>query len=472
MPQTAEWHEDASQKFVGRLGVILSQADVPTAVRQAIAVARRFAAERTWQLRGQQRTKPEVVQQMTSRKTEALRKHINHHHRRLRLASVVSVPPQKPFSTGGVSNDVLTHWNQLADYFVAAHEKHAVFLESKALALATSEQVARNAQKFVGCEGQQLVDLEAGWRKSLDIDERTSHALLEAWAAIVAAQERVQMAVSSGLLQRLSMSSTVQEQDAAGLSCGSMQIVAEKAHKIGVRAVDRALWPLLEQLLVLEQLAKYQRQELTAKKLPGVEPMPLGPVLDSLYEVAKESADPQALGGRLIAARALDVLGATICPAPAGCTGMWLRNATIPGRIWTAQRPGAVMLQGASVATEVEACILGANGRASSLLGTDARVANEGAEVEVLTAIAKLQQREMRLLQVISEMKKNLTDEKLQQTQRPSLLEAIGSGAGQGVFAHNARPEHCFGKGCADDLVINLTVSAESSICRFLMHLR
>merc|ERR1711874_711220 len=83
-----------------------------------------------------------------------------------------------------------------------------------------------------------------------DIDERTSHALLEAWAAIVAAQERVHMAVSSGLLQRLSMSSTVQEQDAAGLSCGSMQVVAEKAHKIGVRAVNRPLWPFLEQALL------------------------------------------------------------------------------------------------------------------------------------------------------------------------------------------------------------------------------
>jgi len=450
----------------------LNQADVTTAVHQATAAARRFAAGRTWQLRGQQRTKLEAVQQMTSKKTEALRDHINDHHSRVRLASMAAVPPQKPLSAGGVSDDVLTHWNQLADYFVAAHEKHAVFLESKAQALATAEKVVRNADRYVGCDGQQLGDLEAAWHKALDNDERASYALLEAWAAIVAAHERVHMAVSSGLFQRLSQSSTVQEQDAAGLSCEGMQVVAEKAHKLGVHAVDRALWPLLEQLLVLEQLAKYQRHELTAKQLPSVSAMPLAPVLDSLYEVAKEAADPQAPGGRLIAARALDVLGATACPAPAGCTGMWLRNASTPGRIWTAQRPGAVLIQGARAAKEVESCILSTDGRVSSLLGTDASETGEDAAVQVLKE--QLEQSTAVIAQQFSEIRKlkKLADEKLQQTQYPFLLEGSDSGAKLGVLSRHARPEHCFGKGCADELAINLTERVESSVCRFLKLLR
>jgi len=360
-PSVADWHREASQALVDRLQAILRNAaskDLPQAVDRARALVQKFSAERSWQLRGLAPQRHEAVQRMVTKKAETLRGHIRGHVRRLQLASTAPSPMQKlaGAAVAFASDDVIIRWNQLVDAFVAAHEKHAVFVEARARALAAAEEVVRDTEHYIGCDGKELVNLQEVWHRALRVEDHAADALLESWASTVAAQERLQIAVDFGLPGRIAASAVLQDEDAASLPCqGGMALLAERAHQVGTRSVDRALWPLLEQVLLLERFADLQQREMVAKGLRGVERLPVTPTLSSLYAVAAAAADPKQLSGRALAARTLDTLGPKACPAPAGCQGMLLINDT-HGRAWTSQRPGLLLLEGYVVKDIVKAC--------------------------------------------------------------------------------------------------------------------
>merc|ERR1719330_2120763 len=101
-------------------------------------------------------------------------------------------------------------------------------------ALASASKVVRSTESYVGCRGEQFGDLQTAWTRALHSDEGAASALLEAWAATVAAQERLQMSVDSGLLERFSDSAAVWDKDARGIDCsqGLLQ-VARDAHRVG-----------------------------------------------------------------------------------------------------------------------------------------------------------------------------------------------------------------------------------------------
>ena len=165
-------------------------------------------------------------------------------------------------------------------------------------------------------------------------DEAADNALVEAWPSTVAAQERLQMSLDAGLLQRLSTAATIKVDDLPReLRCEGFQAMVDHAHRASMKAVDRVLWPLLTQVLILERIATFQQREMAAKKLKGVERPPMSVVFNAIFETVSRVADPSSASAHFVAAHALNVLGPRICPAPAGCEGTMLMNSSTPGRV-------------------------------------------------------------------------------------------------------------------------------------------
>merc|ERR1719401_3091095 len=94
-------------------------------------------------------------------------------------------------TAAGLDASVSSAWDSLADAFVAAHMKHNVYMELHLHALDAGEAALALSEDFVGC-GADTLDMQQAWERSMRATEKADDALLEAWAALVAAGERAQ----------------------------------------------------------------------------------------------------------------------------------------------------------------------------------------------------------------------------------------------------------------------------------------
>jgi hypothetical protein len=249
---------------------------------------------------------------------------------------------------------VLLRWNQLADFFVKAHELHSVYSEERMRALDAADGMLSSTTEYTACEID-VADLQSAWQHAERLDEKAGDSLLEAWASTVAAQERLLLAVDQGLVAKMAASTSLDDVDisSAQPACGNVSSVAFTAHELAVRAVDKALWPVTEQIIALTKLGKYQQEEMTRRKLRGVAPFPLDRAIVAIQKAARDAADTSKDSGRQLVARALDHLGAQLCPATNGCKGMLMVNASFGS--WTSMRPGD-LVRGVPKDQVVSAC--------------------------------------------------------------------------------------------------------------------
>jgi len=340
----ATWHYSAAATLVQRLDSLLNgltHKNIKEITNRAKVMVQRFVAER--ELRFSQpvpKRSEAAAGEIAEEGARQLHKQVEVNRKRLQK---VSAAPKPMYFAGMVlkNDEVIIRWNQLADFFIQAHQRHAVFVESRLRALDAAEEAANAVDHYLAC-GLEQQKVQEIWQKQVRAEERADDALLEAWAATVAAQERLMMSVQQGLVSRVVEATPVDPTDARNLHCERLSSFASKAHKAAVKSVDRSLWPLVEQLTALEWIARYQDQQLSSKRLQKVARVPVDGAVAALYQAAAGAANPEDPSGRALAANALDTLGPLACPAPTSCNGMRVANASFGA--WVATAPGKLLL--------------------------------------------------------------------------------------------------------------------------------
>merc|ERR1719245_1555825 len=100
-----------------------------------------------------------------------------------------------------IDGGAATTWNSLVDSFVQAHMKHNMYVQLRMLALDAGESATARGKRFLGCNAD-TVDLQQSWQHAMDAETRAEAALLDAWSATVATQERLKMALEYEQLPR------------------------------------------------------------------------------------------------------------------------------------------------------------------------------------------------------------------------------------------------------------------------------
>jgi len=362
--ETAAWHSDAAERLLRALQRTLEKHLVPggdavSVAKHAKELVQRFSSQRALHLKGGAGSS-HPIWKMTQEKAAALRRQLGDSKELLETSRMTQRKHAAP------PNGVTMAWyGEVSSGFVAAHELHAAFTQSRQRALQAAEKAVTAAESYVGCGDQELSDLHRLWQRAYRLEDQAISDLLRAWAATVAAQERLGLAVQQGLVETLANTVVLDSEVGLTVSCEDLQQVAEAAHGAAVEALDKALWPLLEQVLALERLANLQERELESKSVSRVERLPVNSSILALHAAARDGANPQSPAGRRLAARALDALGPVTCAAPAACRhgGMLLANSSdshagFPRLLWTSPSPGD-LLRGKSPAQVAHACDVG-----------------------------------------------------------------------------------------------------------------
>merc|ERR550537_1714764 len=83
---------------------------------------------------------------------DSVEKHRQHLQTDLRSPSPMHVPVDiKPGMDHLRDEAVVLRWNQLADFFVKAHEQHAVYSEERMRALDAADSLASGTAKYTAC---------------------------------------------------------------------------------------------------------------------------------------------------------------------------------------------------------------------------------------------------------------------------------------------------------------------------------
>jgi len=363
------WHRHAGSNLMLRVKAALQNVSVrtlPTRVRHVRAMVHHFDAELGRKLsQGAHTLHGAAVQQIVGKVEELLsRSAVQRGHAEKAKDQPVVMPQASAYAHADTFAELglgaASVWNSLFDSMLRAHEKHNILVEFRLRALDDMDAALTKAKGFTGC-GADPQELHEAWFQAMRSDSVTNDALLEAWAAMVSAQERLLAAVEEQGLPRLLLMETKLTSPGRDLlkagDCQDFGALVEQAHSWALARVDRALWPLTEQVLGLVRLAGYQQRELRARKLRVMPMLPIEGVVDQLRELATAAADPRSQEGLELAARALDAAGAQLCPAPPGCAsrgGMLVGNFS-QYRLFTSRHPGDLLL-GKVASDVVEHC--------------------------------------------------------------------------------------------------------------------
>jgi len=357
-PDAAEWHRGASEALVSRIGALLERitpANAQDTLSRVHEVVRKFVTERNMRFLQQAPKGAEARAAVVQDDIRASRKMVRRARQQLQA---VTHPNPNPRSLSGmllVNDEVLLRWNQVVDFLVRAHERHAIYVESYAQALDAAEVYLADIDRYYAC-GMEPGELHDSWLRTQQAQEHADEQLLEAWGATGAAHERLQVATTQGLVERVAETAAI-EAPYEVLPCGDLQAVATRVHKAAVDAVDKALWPIAEQVVTLERIRMYQDEQMRKRRLQAPPVLSSRNTAETLFAVCAASESPQTQEGRSLAARALDGLGLRACPAPQGCAGMLLRNTSFGA--WASTAPGDLIRGRTPEGAQVVGCIAG-----------------------------------------------------------------------------------------------------------------
>ncbi|CAE7600105.1 NEK5 [Symbiodinium sp. CCMP2592] len=355
------WHQEAGELLLSRAADLGHNASVelwPYRLRALRASMQHFQVGLSRRLQGG----PDLAaaaRKQAMEKLQVLQEHsaqqrvLGEQAKRLRLHM-----PQPALMDG--STQIL--WNSLLESFLRAHEKHAAFTMLRMQALDRSDEAIHMAANFSQCRGADTSALQEAWQHHLRAEERAGAGLQEAWAATLAATERLQVAMEDeGLIPRLMQGVDLHESFVTERldGCESrFQEVSQQIFSHAVEVVNRAVQPLLMQLITFQALHGYQKAQLLSA---GLRYVPTASPALGLAALKRELAAAAAGGeeeggypsskGRALAQRALDLLGRRACPAPAHCGSA--AGAMLVASGWAVEEPGdaaavACSLPGAS----------------------------------------------------------------------------------------------------------------------------
>lgn len=361
-----EWHHDASEKLTDSVAAVFAASNASSAVAATQDLVQRFVARRKLRLSRTTAPRPQLIQETTSKKTKVVRHYMNRHSQELKSLSRLvgtarsAVLGQSLLEKSEQSSLVYIRWNQLHAALTEAHRKHSVFADSKKRALRVAKEALRAAEGYIHCQGQDVADLQLQWQRAIRLQDQVGTALLEAWASTSAANEILETFTNQGLLQDIAAAAAIHPEPTRS-PCPAFESLVQVAYRHGVQATDAVLSNVLTQVLVLHAIGTYQKKELKRMKLEvtggTASSAGVSQAMLALHAVASNAAlGTEALH---VTARALDVVGPALCPAPenGACAGTILKaNSTEPSIMLTALKPGDILLQKNPVSM-VKACL-------------------------------------------------------------------------------------------------------------------
>eukprot|EP00435_Cladocopium_sp_Y103_P045306 s28_g13.t1 len=365
--ETMKWLKDAGQDLLDSVATILTYSSTSNAsgsvgtLASVRSLVESFVARRKLQSAKQEKlSRPQFIQETTSKKLKVVDKYLMQHEHELKttMAFLLSVKStEKLFSSpslGTVAKSLASmRWSSLVAAFTEAHQKHAVFTDSKARALSAAREALRMAEAYIHCKGHSIADLQLQWQRAMRLHDDSGTMLLQAWASTIAAHESLDSAVGQNLFQE--MATTAAVGDVSSKQCLGFDSLVQFAHFHAFQAVERALAPVLVQVLALDSIALHQEKELNRMNLEVStrrkdRALRLDDVVHLLGDIANRSAEPGPDSLQLTA-RALNIVGSQICPAggSAKCSkGFTMLEGTHlaaakPGDLITSVSPGAAM---------------------------------------------------------------------------------------------------------------------------------
>eukprot|EP00439_Symbiodinium_sp_Y106_P045371 s4758_g5.t1 len=343
-----DWHKDAGQDLYDRMALVsfnVSAESWPYRVKSMRGMLQHFRRSLRGRLSAQRNVKPSAIaEKQLSAKIELLRQQSAEHRSRTSEAKSLRMQMTRPISAG---SEVL--WTSLLESFLRSHEKHGVFTMMRLRALDHTDDALKLAQNFSQCGGADTAALQNSWQTVQLAEERGAEVLLEAWAATVTTAERLQIAledenfianVIEGVELQHGMDAKLREH------CTNFKEISQQLFGHAIQAVDRALKPLLMQILTFQAVRNFQEQELKSRRSDYI-PAPQISFADLTIRLAA-IGDPTQAPGRALATRALNHLGSRACPAPNGCPqGMLLGRESG----WSIPEPGSFLFGEASGAT-------------------------------------------------------------------------------------------------------------------------
>ncbi|CAK9105872.1 unnamed protein product [Durusdinium trenchii] len=344
------WHQDFGERLLGKLAAVrfnVSSENWPFRLKRMRGMLRHFHQSVHGKVRAQMSQKTsEVAGKQLGEKIEFLRVQTQTHRSRATSAKSLRVQMLRPVKGGAEAL-----WISLLESFLRSHEKHNMFTMMHLKSLDETDRALNLARNFSHCAGADTSALHEIWQRLQRSEEKTSEALLEAWAATVTAAERMQIAMEDeGFVGNLIEELDLDTVDHTNLekACNSLTEISQALFHRAVALADQALRPLALQLLTFQALSTFQEQELKTRRLVYI-PTPAISMAD-LKTRLMEIGDPSKSAGRRLAYKALNALGSRSCPAPAKCR----QGMLVGGQSgWVISQPGNILL---GEAADVVAC--------------------------------------------------------------------------------------------------------------------
>lgn len=362
-----QWYRTAGKQLTDSVEAIFAfrnaSSESVASVRQLVE---KFVAQRNlrqermtdgFDARGRPATRAEFVQAATAQKTKVVQHIVKKHSQDLtRVVSMVGAA--NPAMYGNFLEDkagsslVLIRWNQITTAMAEAHRKQSLFADSKKRALKAAKEALNAVDGYIHCKGNSIADLQMLWQRAMSLSDDAGSVLLDAWGSTHEAHELLETAASQGLLHDMAEMASVSMPDVD--HCMPFVSLLRIAHFQGVKAVDKALSPVLTQILVLDAIGRYQEREMKRLNLEVVQKRrSVSSIMELVGGIAHGVAKPGPASMKLVA-RSLNLIGSQICPAPAGCAGMLLnvsQNSSLglvpdakAEELWVSSTPGDLLL--------------------------------------------------------------------------------------------------------------------------------
>lgn len=362
-----QWYRTAGKQLTDSVeGIFAFRNASSESVASVRQLVEKFVAQRNlrqermtdgFDSRGRPATRAEFVQATTAQKTRVVQHIVKRHSQDLtRVVSMMRAANPAMYSnfleerTG--SSLVLIRWNQITTAMAEAHRKQSLFADSKKRALRAAKEALNAVDGYIHCKGNNVADLQLLWQRAMSLSDDAGSVLLEAWGSTQEAHELLETAASQGLLHDMAEMASVSMPDVD--HCMPFVRLLRIAHFQGVKAVDKALSPVLTQILVLDAIGRYQEREMKRLNLEVVQKRrSVSSIMELLGGIAHGVATPGPESLKLTA-RSLNLIGSQICPAPAGCAGMLLnvsQNSSLgfvpdakAEELWVSSTPGDLLL--------------------------------------------------------------------------------------------------------------------------------